>query len=93
MRILDKLSLHGFKLRHADSCAPLDAWEAEAEAAEWKSVKQIKALYRSLSVISSNQLAFSFINSQLKLGVKIHFERGVLLIENIGMDRKGGRPR
>lgn len=90
MIVLGKLILVSFKQKHAASCAPLDAWEAEAEEAAWANPKQVKERYRGVD-LSPNRIVFSLTQGLYKLAVKTKFEKGILLIERVWTEPKAAR--
>ena len=51
MRIIAKTALRKFWEDHPDAEQPLRAWHAEAKAAAWKTPADVKAKYRSASIL------------------------------------------
>ncbi|HEX2544477.1 MAG TPA: type II toxin-antitoxin system HigB family toxin [Ramlibacter sp.] len=82
MKIFNRPALSKFKEEYADSAVPLDAWELEAEEAQWSSPKEVKKLYRS-ATLAPNRIVFSLARGLYRLAVKVRYERGVLLVERV----------
>lgn len=82
MEIFNRPVLSKFKQEYADSAVPLDAWELEAEEAQWSGPKEVKKLYRS-AAIAPNQIVFSLARGLYRLAVKVRYERGILLVERV----------
>ena len=64
--------------------AHLNAWYAEVARAEWKSSAELKAQYRSASVISAERVVFNVKGNDYRLVVAINHHYGVLLIKWLG---------
>jgi mRNA interferase HigB len=81
MLVLGKSILHAFAIENVESRVPLEAWQLEAEEADWAGPKQLGAHYLD-AVVSPNRIVFSLAD-KYKLDVKTRFERGILLIERV----------
>jgi mRNA interferase HigB len=82
--VVGRDTLEDFKRRHADIRGALDAWLAEAEAAEWRGPEDVKARYRSASIISGGRVVFNIRGNHYRLDVKIAYQTQVLKIVRIG---------
>jgi mRNA interferase HigB len=82
--LIGLLKLDEFKKKHADVRGPLDAWTAEAKAAQWKSHQCIKDRYRSADFLPDNKVIFDIKGNNYRLLIKVNFERGIVVVEWIG---------
>lgn len=64
--------------------AQLDAWYAEASKATWKSSAELKAQYKSASILSSERVVFNIKGNDYRLIVAINYHYQVLLIKWLG---------
>ena len=84
MRVIAKKALREFWDRHADSKEQLKAWYEEAEAAEWKSPKDIKERYSTASIRADNRAVFNIKGNRYRMVVKIYYDYGTVFIRFIG---------
>ncbi len=64
MRIISRRALRDRALRvfwakHPDTEQPLRAWYANVKRADWKTPSDVKAIYRTASVIENNRVVFN----------------------------------
>jgi len=52
---------------HPDAEKPLRAWYAMAKKASWKSPVEIKAIYRSASILPNNRVVFNIKGNKFRL--------------------------
>lgn len=90
MRVIARGTLNDFvrnrvekRLRKAVK-GHLDAWFAEAARASWKSSAELKAQFRSASVLSSERVVFNIKGNDYRLVVAINYHYQVLLIKWLG---------
>jgi mRNA interferase HigB len=69
----------------------LDAWYAEAVKATWKGPAELKAQYRSASIISSERVVFNIKGNDYRLIVAINYPYQVLLIKWLGTHKEYDR--
>ena len=93
MRIIARKTLKLFwdKPAYADSEQPLRAWFREASAADWKSPAEIKADYRTASIIGDDRVVFNIGGNKYRLVVRINFAYRVVYIRFIGTHRQYDR--
>ena len=84
MRVLAKKTLREFWENHADCEEQLKAWYEEAEAAEWKSPRDIKGEYATASFLADNRVVFNIKGNRYRLVVKIYYDFGKVFIRFIG---------
>jgi mRNA interferase HigB len=86
MRIISRSTLRQFwqQARYADSEQPLRAWFRETTRANWKSPAQVKAAYRSASILEDSRVVFNIAGNKYRLIVKINYPYGVVYIRFVG---------
>jgi mRNA interferase HigB len=86
MRIISRSTLRQFweQQRFADAEQPLRAWFREATRATWKSPAQVKAAYRSASILEDNRVVFNIAGNKYRLIVKINYPYSVVYIRFVG---------
>ena len=84
MQLVGLIKLDAFKKSHADSRGPLDAWQAEVQAVQWNGPQDVKDRYPSASFLADNRVIFNIKGNTYRLGVKVRYQNGLMLIEWIG---------
>ncbi len=86
MRVIAKRTLREFyeKSSYQNAKGPLEAWHAEAITANWQSHHDIKAQYRSASIISDETVVFNIAGNNYRLVVNVDYERQALYVKFIG---------
>lgn len=84
MQLVGLIKLDAFKKSHADSRGPLNAWQAEVQAAQWNGPQEIKDRYLSASFLADNRVIFNIKGNTYRLVVKARYQNGIVLIEWIG---------
>lgn len=94
MRIIARSTLNGFVNNRVDSRhrtsvkKHLDAWYGEVEKAAWKGPSELKAQFRSASVVSGERVVFNVKGNDYRLVVAINFHYKVLLIIWLGTHKE-----
>lgn len=91
MRVIAKAALREFWENHPDAEQPLRAWHAEAKAADWKTPADIKAKYRSASILRGGRVIFNIGGNKYRLVVRINFPFRVIYIRFLGTHREYDR--
>jgi mRNA interferase HigB len=86
MRIIAKrtLRLYWSGPGHGDSELPLRAWFAEATKAHWRRPVDVKAKYRSASIVGGNRVVFNIAGNKYRLVVMIRYDKSIVFIRFIG---------
>lgn len=84
MVVLGLPLLDKFEGRHADAIQRLEAWLAEARAAQWCAPADIKARYPSASILSGDRVVFDIGGNRFRLLVHVHFGQGIVTIQRVG---------
>lgn len=91
MRIISRKTLRVFWEHHADAKQPLCAWFREACKADWKSPADIKAAYRSASLVGNDRVVFNIGGNKYRLVVRINYPYRVIYIRFVGTHRQYDR--
>lgn len=84
MQLLGLIKLDDFRRRHADARGALDAWQIEAECAQWSGPQDIKTRYPSASFLADNRVIFNIKGNSYRLVIKAKYQNGMVLIEWVG---------
>ncbi|MGK9234474.1 type II toxin-antitoxin system HigB family toxin [Inquilinus limosus] len=76
-------SLAGQKSQPAVKAA-LDAWFDEVSKANWASTADVKRLYATASVVTSERIVFNIKGNDYRLVVSVDFEKAIVWIKWIG---------
>lgn len=91
MRIIAKRKIVEFyndKPEYSDAKGQLEAWYAEVRTAQWKNPSDVKALYRSASILKSNRIVFNICGNKYRLVVKVNYTAQIVFIRFIGTHRQ-----
>lgn len=84
MRVLSRRVLKDFWKRHSDAEGGLKSWLAEVEAADWKTPADVKASYRSASILQDSRVVFNICGNKYRLIVWINFDFHTVYIRFLG---------
>lgn len=84
MRIISRRRLVEFWEIHPDAEQPLRAWYTEAQKASWDSPAEIKAVYRSISILPNNRVVFNIKGNTYRLIVVVEYTQGKMFIRFVG---------
>jgi mRNA interferase HigB len=73
---------------YADSQSSLEAWHREALQAKWASSMEIKAQYRSASILKEGRVVFNIAGNKYCLVVKINYPTQTVFIRFIGTHKQ-----
>ena len=90
MRIISRKALREFweKREYADAEQPLKAWFREAAKGDWATSAEIKAAYRSASIVAGNRVVFNIAGNKYRLVVKVNYPYRVMYIRFVGTHRQ-----
>ena len=74
-----------------DARGALEAWYYEAKHAQWASPADIKALYRSASILKNNRVVFNIAGNKYRLIVRINYDSKTVFVRFIGTHREYDR--
>jgi len=84
MRIISRRRLVEFWEVHPDAEQPLRAWYTETKKASWNSPAEIKAIYRSVSILPNNRVVFNIKGNTYRLIVVVEYSQGKMFIRFVG---------
>ncbi len=84
MRIIARRTLRIFWEQHSDAEQPLKAWFRSISAADWATPNDVKAVYRSASILDGNRVCFNIAGNKYRLIVKLNYTHWIVYIRFIG---------
>jgi mRNA interferase HigB len=87
MRIISKRTLREFwesNPEYENSRGQLQAWHAEVEKADRASPQDVKAQFRSASILKGSRVVFNIKENDYRLIVKINYPYRIVYIRYIG---------
>ena len=84
VRVIAVATLRAFWQKHPNAEQPLKAWFEEATKASWSQPSDIKAQYRSASVLKNRRVVFNIKGNEYRLIVAIAYRLQVVYVKFIG---------
>jgi mRNA interferase HigB len=90
VRVIARRTLHEYvasRARHRDRAAlkaALDAWFAEVRRARWVTSADVRRLYATASVVSSDRVVFNIKGNDYRLVTAVDYEKGIVWIKWLG---------
>jgi mRNA interferase HigB len=87
MRVIAKRTLRQFwqsSPRYGDVQGPIEAWHAEASKASWRTPQEVKAQFRSASVLKGGRVVFNIAGNKYRLVVALDYGRQACFVKFIG---------
>ena len=84
MRVIALKTLRTFWSQHGDAEQALLAWHDEVSQAKWKQPADIKAQYRSASILKNRRVMFNIKGNDYRLVVALAYNTGLVLVKFIG---------
>ena len=87
MRIISKRTLREFWAsvpQFSNAKSPLEAWYEEVSKATWNTPQDIKAKYRSASILINNRVVFNIAGNKYRLIVSVDYVRQACFVKFIG---------
>ena len=84
MRIISRRILREFWEKHPDASVPLQAWFRDVEQANWKTLTDIKAIYKNASSVAKNRVVFNIKGNHYRIVVVVVYQHGVVYIRFVG---------
>ncbi len=90
MRIISKKTLKDFyeQPRYADSKNALEAWHKEVLKHDWNNPNEIKAMYRSASIVGDTKVVFNIAGNKYRLIVAVNYYAKIVFVKFIGTHRE-----
>lgn len=70
--------------RHPDAEEPLLAWYREVAQADWETPTDLKAKYRSASIVGDNRAVFNIKGNDYRLVVRINYPCRIVYVRFVG---------
>ena len=84
MRVIAVSTLRAFWELHPEAEQPLKAWYEEATNARWTQPADIKAQYRSASVLKNRRVVFNIKGNDYRLIVAIAYQLQIVYVKFVG---------
>ena len=84
MRVIAVATLRAFWQQHPDAEQPLKAWFEEASKAAWTQPSDIKAQYRSASILKNRRVVFNIKGNDYRLVVSVAYRFQAIYVKFIG---------
>ena len=93
MRIVSRKTLRAFWERpgHEDAEQPLKAWFREVSRSDWARPSDVKADFRSASIVGDNRIVFNIAGDKYRLIVKANYPYRMMYVRFIGTHREYDR--
>jgi mRNA interferase HigB len=88
MRIIKLKTLKDFWEVQPDAEKALRAWYAEAKVADWKTSADIKAQYKTASVLKNSRVVFNICGNKYRLIVRINYPFYTIYIRFLGTHKE-----
>lgn len=86
MRVISRRTLREFWSRSdcRDAEQPLKAWFHEVEQSQWRSPAEVKASFRSASIVGSNRVVFNIAGNKYRVVALLNYQRGIAYVRFVG---------
>lgn len=88
MRVIAMSTLRAFWERFPDAEQPLKAWYEEARSATWTEPAEIKAQYRSASVLENRRVVFNIKGDDYWLIVAVAYKLQIVYVKFVGTHKE-----
>lgn len=84
MRVIAVAALRAFWQQYPDAEQPLKSWFEEASKARWTKPSDIKAQYRSASILKNRRVVFNIKGNEYRLVVAVAYRLQIVYVKFIG---------
>jgi len=88
MRVIAVKTLKAFWEQYDDAEGPLRAWYQEVANAQWQNQGQLKAHYKSASVLTAKRVVFNIKGNSYRLIVDIEYRLQIIFVVWIGTHKQ-----
>jgi mRNA interferase HigB len=88
MRVIAVSTLRAFWERHSDAEQPFKAWYEEAKNEAWTQPADIKAQYRSASVLKNRRVVFNIKGNDYQLIVAVAYKLQIVYVKFVGTHKE-----
>lgn len=84
MKLISVAKLKHFWIMYPDSEQQLKAWVDEIKKSNWQSPNDIKAIYKSASILKNRRVVFNICGNKYRLIVAIAYQQQIIYVKFIG---------
>ncbi len=84
MRVLGEAILTHFCESHAELKKPADRWLAQVKSVTWNHPHEVKAAFRSISMLGGGVAVFNLKGNSYRLVAKFDYKKQVVKIQRVG---------
>jgi mRNA interferase HigB len=84
MHVIKRKPLQDFGEKHVDAAGPLQTWYHETRKAEWANSMELKASYRTASIINAERVVFDIGGGKFRLVVRINYASKTVFVRFVG---------
>ena len=84
MRVIAKRTLRQYWEKHSQAEQLLRSWHAIAAKADWTSPSDVKAAYRTASIVGNRRVVFDIGGNKYRLVVRIDYEHRIVFVRFVG---------
>jgi len=88
VHIISVKALRDYYDKNKETENPLRAWYHEVKRADWNNPQDVKAKYRSASIIGGNRVVFNIKGNKYRLVTEINYKIKVVYIRFIGTHKE-----
>jgi len=88
MRVVAVSTLRALWERFPDAEQPLKAWYEEAKSVAWTQPAEIKAQYRSASVLKNRRVVFNIKGNDYRLIVAVAYKLQIVYVKFVGTHKE-----
>lgn len=87
-RIIKRSTLIAFYTKHHEAKKTIELWYSEIKELECKNFNELKAVYKSASLIANNRMIFNIKGNDYRLIVKINFYTKIIYVIWLGSHKE-----
>ncbi len=84
VRVIKRKTLQDSWTKYRDAEGPLKAWFAETVAADWASPEDLRAQYRTASIVGDERVVFNIKGNKYRLVVAVNYRAHLVFIKFFG---------
>lgn len=88
MRVIKRKTLRDYWVSEPASAEELKAWFREAEHAMWRMPADVKAKYRSASILKDGRVVFNICGHNYRIVVRINYAFRIIYIRFVGTHKE-----
>jgi mRNA interferase HigB len=88
MRIISIKKLKKFWKKYPDSNQSLRSWYEEVKKSNWNKTSDVKSLYKTASILSSNRIVFNIKGNKYRMVVAVRYKFKIVYIRFVGTHKE-----